>query len=191
MESCFVSRGCLPKSFVGMRPQSPPRLGWPQNLKSKFPGGQREIPFVEGLSHTMSPVKSGKRGPTLRSALRAHRRRDGFVAQAKESDHYGHVCYNRGMRTVKISDLKARLSAHLQFVREGQEVVVCDRHQPVARIVPIRPEDFSEHEKRLVARGILTPRRKGRNRSQAWPVPPGNVSDEVMEQVWREEREGR
>jgi hypothetical protein len=25
----------------------------------------------------------------------------------------------------------------------------------------------------------------------SWPEPPGNVSDKVMEQVWREERESR
>ena len=95
------------------------------------------------------------------------------------------------MRTVNISDLKARLSAHIQFVREGQEVVVCDRHQPVAKIVPIRAEDFSEEERHLVARGILAPPAKKRSRLREWPEPPGHVSAAVMEQVWREEREGR
>jgi hypothetical protein len=25
----------------------------------------------------------------------------------------------------------------------------------------------------------------------SWPDPPGNISDEVMERLWREEREGR
>ena len=35
------------------------------------------------------------------------------------------------MRTVNISDLTARLSAYIQFVREGQEVVVCDRPEDV------------------------------------------------------------
>jgi hypothetical protein len=32
---------------------------------------------------------------------------------------------------------------------------------------------------------------KKRLASVSWPVPPGNVSDEVMEQVGQEEREGR
>lgn len=95
------------------------------------------------------------------------------------------------MRTVNISDLKARLSAHIQFVREGQEVVVCDRHQPVAKIVPIRAEDVSGQERRLVAGGILSPPAKKRSRLHEWPEPPGHISDTVMEQVWREEREGR
>jgi len=40
------------------------------------------------------------------------------------------------MKTVNISNLKAQLSAHSQLVREGEEVLVCDRNKPVARIVP-------------------------------------------------------
>ena len=95
------------------------------------------------------------------------------------------------MRTVNISDLKAQLSAHIQFVKDGEEVLVCDRNQPVARIVPCRLEGHSEQEGRLVARGVITPPIKKRPASVAWPEPPGNVSDEVMEQIWREERENR
>ena len=95
------------------------------------------------------------------------------------------------MRTVNIGDLKARLSAHIQLVRDGEEVLVCDRNKPVARIVPCAFESHSEQEQRLVARGVLTPPLKKRPASISWPEPPGNVSDEVMEQVWREERESR
>ena len=95
------------------------------------------------------------------------------------------------MRTVNIGDLKARLSAHIQLVRDGEEVLVCDRNQPVARIVPCHLEDRSEQEQRLVARGVLAPPLKKRPASRSWPEPPGNVSDEAMEQVWREERESR
>ena len=93
------------------------------------------------------------------------------------------------MRTVKIGDLKARLSAHLQFVREGEELLVCDRNKPVARIIPCSAEDEPERERRLIARGILVPPKKRRRSSL--PAPAGNVSDEVMERIWREEREGR
>ena len=95
------------------------------------------------------------------------------------------------MRTVNISDLKAQLSAHIQLVRDGEEVLVCDRNKPVARIVPCRLEGYSEQEQRLVARGVLTPPLNKRPASVSWPEPPGNVPDKVMEQVWREERESR
>ena len=93
------------------------------------------------------------------------------------------------MRTVNISNLKARLSAHIQHVRDGEELLVCDRNKPVARIVPCSANDEPERERRLIARGILTPPRKKRRPSL--PAPVGNVSDEVMERIWREEREGR
>jgi prevent-host-death family protein len=93
------------------------------------------------------------------------------------------------MRTVKISDLKARLSAHLQFVRDGEELLVCDRNKPVARIVPCSAEDEPERERRLIARGIMTPPLKRRRSPVSWPDPPGNISDEVMERLWQEERD--
>ena len=93
------------------------------------------------------------------------------------------------MRTVNISNLKARLSAHIQHVRDGEELLVCDRNKPVARIVPCSAEDEPERERRLIARGIMTPPKKKRRPSL--PRPAGNVSDEVMERVWREEREDR
>ena len=99
--------------------------------------------------------------------------------------------YNQSMRTVNIGDLKARLSAYIQLVRDGEEVLVCDRNKPVARIIPCRLEDHSEHEQRLVARGVLTPPLTKRRSSVSWPEPPGNISDAVMERVWREERESR
>ncbi len=95
------------------------------------------------------------------------------------------------MRKVNIGDLKAHLSAHIQRVKHGEEVLVCDRNQPVARIVPCPVSDHSDQENRLVARGVLTPPRKKRAASVSWPVPPGNVPDRIMEQVLQEEREGR
>jgi len=93
------------------------------------------------------------------------------------------------MRTVNISDLKARLSAHLQHVRDGEELLVCDRNKPVARIIPCSADDEPEREKRLIARGILTPPLKRHRSPVSWPDPPGNISDEIVEQLWQEERD--
>ena len=41
------------------------------------------------------------------------------------------------MKSVKIAELKDRLSEHLRAVEQGAEVVVADRNRPIARIVPI------------------------------------------------------
>ena len=114
-----------------------------------------------------------------------------FQVRQIEDDQHGHIGYNYSMKTVNISDLKAQLSAHIQLVKDGEEVLVCDRNKPVARIVPCHLTNHSEQEQRLVARGVLTLPLKKRPASVSWPVPPGNVSDEVMEQVRREERESR
>jgi prevent-host-death family protein len=95
------------------------------------------------------------------------------------------------MRTVNIADLKARLSAHIQLVRDGEEVLVCDRNKPVARIVPCELENLPERERQLIARGVLTPPLKKRTSPVSWPEPPGNIPDEVIERLWREERESR
>ena len=82
------------------------------------------------------------------------------------------------MRTVNIGDLKARLSSHIQSVRRGEEVLVCDRNRPVARIVPVGLQEFSESEKRLITRGLLVPPlRKRPAGGFSWPQPPGNVSE--------------
>ena len=48
------------------------------------------------------------------------------------------------MSDVKVSDLKAKLSAYLAEVRTGKTVVVYDRSTPIARLVPYveEPDDL-------------------------------------------------
>ncbi len=43
-------------------------------------------------------------------------------------------------KTVKVAELKARLSAYLRAARRGHPVTVCDRDTPIARLVPYTPE---------------------------------------------------
>jgi prevent-host-death family protein len=42
------------------------------------------------------------------------------------------------MKTVRIAELKARLSEYLRVVRRGETIAVLDRDTPVAHIVPVR-----------------------------------------------------
>jgi len=44
--------------------------------------------------------------------------------------------YLMTMDTVRIADLKARLSEHLRKVRQGHTLTVLDRDRAIARIVP-------------------------------------------------------
>lgn len=44
--------------------------------------------------------------------------------------------HNMTMTTVRIAELKARLSEHLRKVRAGRSLTILDRDTPIARIVP-------------------------------------------------------
>src|SRR5580700_9836691 len=97
------------------------------------------------------------------------------------------------MRTAKISELKAKLSAHIELVKNGEEVLIFDRNTPVARLVPAGPMDeYGERERRLIAKGILIPAKISRPEGYILPLPPGPmISQEVVDKMWEEEREDR
>jgi prevent-host-death family protein len=59
------------------------------------------------------------------------------------------------MKTVNIGTLKDNLSSYLRDVRNGEEVIVQDRKKPIARILPIRSDDFTDEELYLVSIGVL------------------------------------
>ena len=48
--------------------------------------------------------------------------------------------YHLVMGGVGIAELKSKLSEYLRKVRGGHTIVVLDRDQPIARIVPYRPD---------------------------------------------------
>jgi prevent-host-death family protein len=97
------------------------------------------------------------------------------------------------MRTAKISELKAKLSAHIQYVKNGEEVLILDRNTPVARLVSAGPvEDNDARMRRLIAKGIITPPKISRPEGYKLPEPPGPmISQEVMDRIWEEERGDR
>src|SRR6185295_1117856 len=47
---------------------------------------------------------------------------------------------NEVMKSAKVSELKAKLSAYLSEVRGGGSVIVYDRNTPIARLVPFHEE---------------------------------------------------
>ena len=101
--------------------------------------------------------------------------------------------YNMSMRTAKISELKANLSAHIRYVKRGRDVLILDRNTPVARLTSVGDiGDYDERTRRLIAKGVLSPPIEPR-KSEKWPGPagPNCITREMMDQVWREEREDR
>jgi prevent-host-death family protein len=62
------------------------------------------------------------------------------------------------MTTISISELKAKLSAYLDIVRQGDEVLVTDRGKVIARLVPadgVASDDSRRHA--LIRSGRVRP----------------------------------
>ena len=60
------------------------------------------------------------------------------------------------MITTNIAELKNHLSSFLADVKRGEEILISDRNQPIAKIVPLHnTADFSAEELALAAAGIL------------------------------------
>jgi len=80
------------------------------------------------------------------------------------------------MRVVNIADLKNNLSAHLERVRRGEELLVKDRNRPIARLVPLAAgEDLDSEEMELAAAGLIRLPTKSLPDS-FWKMPAPHVS---------------
>ena len=69
--------------------------------------------------------------------------------------------------TVRIAELKSRLSEHLRAVRKGRTLIVLDRDTPVARIIPFTAEPI---EVRRATRRL---------RDFKLPPPPSSPTDSL------------
>ena len=66
------------------------------------------------------------------------------------------------MKRIKIAEFKARLGEHLRAVRGGESLIVLDRDNPIARVVP-----YATGEEPLITRKPV-----GKHRSlQNVPIP--------------------
>lgn len=95
------------------------------------------------------------------------------------------------MRSVNIAELKNRLSAYLDEVKAGREILVRDRNTPVARIVPIARDAGDDAELRtLAARGKIRLGRKVIDDS-FWELPAPSVPAAVLKHAVEHERDER
>jgi prevent-host-death family protein len=67
-------------------------------------------------------------------------------------------------RTVKVAELKSKLSEFLRAVRGGHPVTVCDRDTPIARIVPYEagPESLAVRSAARALHSLALPKPLGR-----------------------------
>ena len=98
----------------------------------------------------------------------------------------------RAAKTVKIAELKNRLSHYLRRVQRGESILVCDRDRIVARIERVEaptplPEGEGEWLERLERRGVI---RRGTGKlSREWFARKPVVGADIVAALLRE-REG-
>ncbi len=102
--------------------------------------------------------------------------------------------YNGYMRCVNIADLKNQLSAYLQRVRTGEELLIRDRNMPIAKIVPLQEEDLDADELSLVASGQMTLPRNPFHEGRFWAagsrvVKNPNLKDAIRKAIAAEREE--
>ena len=74
------------------------------------------------------------------------------------------------MRSVNIAELKNRLSACLQRVRSGEELLIRDRNTPIAKIIPLDEGELEADEMSLVASGQMTLPKKPLDEDRFWTI---------------------
>jgi len=93
------------------------------------------------------------------------------------------------MKSVNIAELKNRLSVYLNDVKAGEEILVRDRNQPVARIVPLtRSKDEDEELLALASQGKL---RLGHGvlDESFWSLPAPRVPAAALRRAIEQERD--
>jgi prevent-host-death family protein len=93
------------------------------------------------------------------------------------------------MKSVNITELKNRLNVYLNDVKAGEEILVRDRNQPVARIVPlVRSRDEDEELLALAAQGKL---RLGEGLLEEffWEIPAPRVPAAALRRAVEPERD--
>lgn len=92
------------------------------------------------------------------------------------------------MKSVNIAELKNRLSVYLNDVKAGEEILVRDRNQPVARIVPLaRSRDEDEELLVLASQGKLR-LGEGVLEESFWKMPAPRVSAAALRRADRQTR---
>src|SRR6516165_6358902 len=90
------------------------------------------------------------------------------------------------MRIVQIAELKNSLSAYLQLVRAGEEVVIRDRNVAIAKVVPLDLEDGDVEEQSLVAEGLMTLPPKHFDLARFWAIGRNVAAPDLSEAALRD-----
>lgn len=93
------------------------------------------------------------------------------------------------MQTVNIADLKSNLSAFLDRVRNGEELIVKDRSRPIARLMPLaNGDDLDAEEEILVGAGLLRLPLITKS-DKVFDLPAPKASGKKIREIIRDERD--
>ncbi len=100
----------------------------------------------------------------------------------------------RRTTSVKIGELKNRLSYYLRRVQRGEAILICDRDRVIARIERVEPHARVEESEaawldRLERRGII--RRGSGKLTRQWLAQRPAVKADVVAALLQEREEGR
>lgn len=101
---------------------------------------------------------------------------------------------NSQMKRASITETKNQLSALLKLVRRGHTVVIMDRNQPVAQLVPVLPETSDDEERlaRLEKQGIIRRSKTTKpNPLLLQPPPKAKKGASILRALLQEREEGR
>lgn len=93
------------------------------------------------------------------------------------------------MRVTSVSDLKAHLSVCLEWVKAGGDILVTDRGQPVAKLVPVpAPASSKERTAALLRAGVVCTEAQPLP-SEFWTVPRPAVANNAALRALLDERD--
>jgi antitoxin (DNA-binding transcriptional repressor) of toxin-antitoxin stability system len=95
------------------------------------------------------------------------------------------------MRSVTAAALRKALNKHLALAKAGEEVVICERGLPIAKLVPFFADDASEEDLRLVAEGKMRLPTVHLDVAAFLQIPTGRVRGNRATEVLIEDRGGR
>jgi len=93
------------------------------------------------------------------------------------------------MKSVNIAELKNRLSVYINDVKAGEEILVRDRNQPVARIVPLARSSDEDAELRVLASQGKLRLGEGVLEESFWELPAPRVSAAALRRAVEQERD--
>jgi prevent-host-death family protein len=105
-------------------------------------------------------------------------------------DHYVHNVHIMRSTSVNVAELRNRLSTYLGKVRGGEEILICDRKLPIAKIVPLsKTENFDEELLEMAAQGLVRLPEEELDLKSFFALPAPNIPQAKLRAAFEAERE--